>query len=235
MINRVAALFAAETRIVFVDADLFLESPSEWWQIISEPDPFRTIYAHSLGLRKERTLHVGEPVYQAMKTVLFTLSPAIHNAVNTQMANTDHQAAKALAREFPAATLVLGPFADTQVIASLRAQALGYQVIDVETKVSACHVGGFSHLSASKLREGQSSLSTDRWLQRLRLHQRVCEEITRRGWGQWLDHRNLKSAAAMRQAIERDAVLSAKWTSLKRSKDEKIFDSLRFTSAERAV
>ncbi|MFQ3578324.1 MAG: hypothetical protein SNJ52_04870, partial [Verrucomicrobiia bacterium] len=97
-----------------------------------------------------------------------------------------------------------------------------------EPVVSACHVGGFSHLCVKKLRAGQSSLSIDRWLQRLRLHQRVCETILQRGWGKWLDERNMKAAAKMRHAIETDRSLSAKWATLKRSKDETVFDSLSF-------
>ncbi len=226
MINRISELFSHEWRIAFVDADLFL-GEGEWWECATAAHS-PSVYSHSLGLRSTRRLVMpGElDTFAAIKTVLFTLAPKIHNALNTQIQNKDEKAAAQLLAEFPGATLQNGPFVDTMVVSSLRAQAFGGRVMDMSARVSAAHIGGFSHIDIKKLASGKSSASPDNWLRRLRLFHAVAEVIRNKGWGKFLAEENLRAAEQMLSVIRNETMLDGKYRNLKPSGDEIAFQRL---------
>ena len=225
MINRIAHLFQSESRIAFVDADLFLVD-SSWWQVLQADEGSGRLYAHTHGLRKERRFILPGAEFTAMKTVLFSLDPGLHCAINTQVLNSDKKAAAKLVRDFPGSRLEAGLFVDTQVVASLRAQALGYAIEDVSAQVAACHVGGFSHINPDKLRGGSSTVAQASWLKRLRLFEAVIAHLRERGWDRFLDTAHIKTAARMRTIIDEDEQLREQFASLAPSTDELAFAGL---------
>ncbi len=226
MLNRTCEIMAHEEVIAIVDADLFV-ADGRWFQILEyarNPE----IFGLSWGLRASRTLVLNNrsTPMQAMKTCLFTLRPRLFKGLNTQASNADRRVAAQLLREFPGAQLNLGEGMDTLVGASLRAQALGWKVIDIEPKIGASHIGGFSHMAETKLRAGGSGVGVDRWLQRLRLMRRVLETFSWLGWSQRVDSALTQRVERIEALVQADASLRERFASLKANSDERQFPTV---------
>ncbi len=223
MINRACEVMAHEDVIAIVDADLFL-ADGRWFHVLEyAQDP--EVFGLSWGLRASRTLALNNrsTPMQAMKTCLFTLRPQLFTSINTQTSNADPRIARQLLREFPGAHLNLGEGMDTLVGASLRAQALGWKVIDIEPEIGASHVGGFSHMDEGKLRSGGSGVGVDRWLQRLRLMRRVLETFAWLGWSNMVDATLTERVEKMHALVQSDSALRERFSSLKPNADERNF------------
>jgi hypothetical protein len=221
MINRTCEVVAQEEVIAIVDADLFL-ADGRWFHVLEQAlDP--NVFGLSWGLRASRTLIVreGSIPFQAMKTCLFTLRPRLFSSLNTQKSNADRCVAQSLLREFPGAQLALGEGMDTLVGASLRAQALGWKVVDIEQEIGASHIGGFSHMDLGKLRSGGSGVGVDRWLQRLRLMRRVLETFSWLGWSNMVDASLRERVEKMHALVQSTPELRERFGSLKPNADER--------------
>lgn len=184
MINDVAKAFRAEQHIAFIDADLFIDGRG-WWDccpsLLADD-----VYSLTVGLRDTR--RACNCV--AIKTNLFTVNTAVHLALNAQRFNKDGRALQYLKREFPNLNIDVGRGLDTMVVGSLQAQLHGNRVIDVEDRISVCHVGGFSHIKAGKFfGKGVQTANEmiDAWICRLRLVTRVMNVFRERGWEAFID------------------------------------------------
>jgi hypothetical protein len=207
MINDVAREFAAERHLAFIDADLFLVDDAWWRQCASHLAD--DVYALSVGLRNNSAMQLGERCFSPIRTNLFTLNPALHNALNQQRCNKDERVARLLREEFPQSRLELGNM-DTMMGGSLRAQARGYRVIDVGSQVPHCHIGGFSHLQAGKFRDyanPERLRSITGLLAQARLLKRVLQYFDRRGWGERVDAAYRENVARMDAFINGEAAL----------------------------
>ncbi len=226
MINAICGQYVFEPAIAFADADLFL-TDARWFEHLKLFAKNQPPFALTWGLRTDRILSPGDgTAFMAMKTNLFALRPDLHNAFNLQRSNTDRRAVESLRREFPAATIQLGVGLDTMVAVSLRAQAHGYRLVDVEKSIGACHIGGFSHLDPRKLRGGGSGVPTERWLRRLRLMESVLQLFDALGWGERVDPALASRCSAMRALVKTDRILSEQIETLKPNADERAFGAV---------
>ena len=202
MINDVVREFSSEPHLAFIDADLFVVDGS-WWQQCQK-NLADDVYAVTVGLRKNSTVTLGSKVHTAIRTNLFTLNTAAHNKLNQQRYNKDGRAADLIKTECPDANIKLGNM-DTMIGGSLRAQVHGYKVLDVMESVPHCHIGGFSHLKASKFKdhENPERLESIRGLlAQARLLARVLEYFEQRGWGNWVDRVYREDVARMKAFID---------------------------------
>lgn len=184
MVSDVIQAFRGEAHVAFIDADLFLTGDT--WFRLCQQQLNAGLYALSAGLRENRTMTLGERAFHPIKTNLFTVNTAAHLQLNQQRFSKDQRAAALLQTEFPQARLQV-PNMDSMVTASLRAQAHGLQVRDVDDEVNYCHVGGFSHLRMNKFFgfEAEENRATiDAWLARLRLMRQVLQHFDQRGWSE---------------------------------------------------
>lgn len=187
MVNDVVGNFSSEEHIAFLDADLFLVD-SSWWDIcqteLQGGADSGDIYSLSVGLRKNHAISLDQKKFSSIRTNLFTLNTRLHKELNQQRYSKDERAGRRLSQEFPSAELTLGTM-DSMVCGSLRAQAHGYRVIDVENYVPHCHIGGFSHLKASKFANYQSEARRPfiaGLLGQARFLPRVIQYFDERGW-----------------------------------------------------
>lgn len=182
MVSDVVRVFQGEPHVALIDADLFMTDRA--WFDLCRRELDAKVFSLSAGLRQNRLMRLGEQSFHPIKTNLFTVNTAAHLRLNQQRFSKDQRAAELLQAEFPELELHL-PNMDSMVTVSLRAQAYGLQVRDVDALVGYCHVGGFSHLRMNKFYgfEAEENRATiDAWLARLRLMQDVLRYFDARGW-----------------------------------------------------
>lgn len=226
MINDVVRLFRREPHLAFVDADLFVAGEA-WWRLC-QTELNDGVYALSAGIRNNRHLDVDGRRLFPIKTNLFTLNTAAHLALNEQRFNKDARALTRLAREFPAATLA-APNVDTLIAGSLRAQARGLAVIDVDDRVDYCHVGGFSHLRINKFQgfdAPENRPVIEAWLVRLRLLGRVLDLFLARGWAPFIDAGYRRNVEEARAFVAAQPLLRQWIEALPPTRHEGVFDRL---------
>jgi hypothetical protein len=187
MINDVVELFQAERHLAFVDADLFLVDDSWWSAGLSQLAD--DVYAVTVGLRRWATMTLDGCRHCAQTTNLFTLNTAAHRAMERQQCNKDRKAMRRLRRDYPQAEFSVERV-DSLVVSSLRAQAQGLKVHDVEDRVTHCHVGGFSHLGFHKFHSFEAPERRpviESLLGRFRLLSAVLDYFDGRGWGRFVE------------------------------------------------
>jgi len=226
MINDVVRQFRQEKHLAFVDADLFVAGDA-WWRLC-QAELNDGVYALSAGIRSNRHLDVDGRRLFPIKTNLFTLNTAAHLALNEQRFNKDERALTRLAQEFPAATLA-APNVDTLIAGSLRAQARGLAVIDVDDRVDYCHVGGFSHLRINKFKgfdapENWPTILA--WLSRLRLLTRVLDHFLARGWDAFIDGEYRRNVEEARAFVAATPLLQGMMEKLEPTRHEQVFTRL---------
>ena len=176
-------------------------------------------------MRKDRFAVRGDRRYVANHTKLFALRPALHRRVCDQRHNKDKRAIAVLRRDFPDAEIRLEKSLDCMVAPSLKAQLLGYRLFDAAGSIQTAHVGGFSHIRASKF-ESKDAKRTEMWVRRLRLNHRVRGTFRELGWGEFLDPAYEERLAALEAYVESQPNLRALSTSLGPSLDEVHFERL---------
>ncbi len=218
MVNRVASVFAMDPALAIVDADFFL-ADTHWWEIAQQAaDP--SICAISYNIRPSRTLTVRGTSYHPHNTILFTLRPSLHQALNTQMDSQSRGWIKGLAAEFPGALLDLQENVDSMLQVSLRAQALGYKMVDLGAQLGGCHIGGFSHFKPDKFSAKTPDRRRVEWIQRLRLLRLVVAYMDQLGWTAQIDPAHRQKMREASDLIAQDPVLSGWMTSTPPSPDE---------------
>ncbi|MGB0127718.1 MAG: hypothetical protein WBP72_08775 [Rhodocyclaceae bacterium] len=226
MINDVVRQFRQEAHLAFIDADLFIDGRA-WWDVGREtlaPD----VYSISAGIRGNRHLDIDGRTFFPIKTNLFTLNTGLHLSLNEQRFNKDARALRRLGREFPAAALV-APNVDTLIAGSLRAQAHGLRVIDVDDRVDYCHVGGFSHLRINKFHgfdAPQNRATIEAWISRLRLLSRVLDLFLTRGWERFIDRDYRKNIAEARTFVAATPLLQELTETVEPTRHERVFERL---------
>lgn len=226
MINDVVRRFASESHLAFIDADLFI-GDDEWWNLCRArlaPD----VYALTAGLRQNRHMVLNGETYFPIKTNLFTLNTSAHLALNTQGFNKDARALALLKDEFPDADLV-APNIDTLIAGSLRAQAHGLSVVNVDDDVSYCHVGGFSHLGVNKFNgfdSPENRRTVESWLGRLRVMTKVLDHFLAIGWERFVDPDYRLNIERARQFVEQTPLLRQTMHELTPTRHERVFDQL---------
>ncbi len=226
MVNDVCREFQAEPHIAYIDADLFVVDGS-WWQQCSA-HLSEQVYALSVGLRQNSTLTLAGQCHTAIRTNLFTLNTGVHLELNQQRFSKDQRAAAQLQAEYPQARLELGNM-DSMIGGSLRAQAHGYQVLDVGALVPHCHIGGFSHLSAGKFkdyRNPERRQSITGLLAQARLLARVLDYFDRRGWAPRVDRAYRDKVAQMNAFIAGEAALAQMQAELPPAPREIVFEQV---------
>lgn len=224
MINDVVRRFRQEKHLAFIDADLFVQD-DRWWQQCRQ-HLGDDVYALTAGLRPKSTLVLGEQPCVAMKTNLFTLNTQVHLELNEQRFNKDQRALDNLRREFPKARIEVNAV-DTQICASLRAQAHGYKVLDVE--VPHCHIGGFSHLKAGKFKDYQNperQTSIRGLLGQARFLPKVIAYFDRRGWGRFVEAGYRQDIGQMLAYIDSITPLRETMQTLPLTPREAMFDTI---------
>lgn len=207
MINDVVREFRAELHLAFLDADLYL-ADGGWWKQMRERLA-DDVYALTVGVRPKSVITVSGRTFVAMRTNLFTLNTRLHAEINEQRCNKDERALVRLQREFPEGELAVNAI-DTQIAASLKAQARGHSVLDVADHVRCCHIGGFSHLKAGKFKDYQDPArlpSIRGLLGQARLLARVIDYFDGRGWARFVEPAFRRDVAAMLRYIESIEVL----------------------------
>lgn len=226
MINDVVRRFQSESHLAFVDADLFI-SGGEWWDLCRNnlsPD----LYALTAGVRKNRQFVLNEVTYFPIKTNLFTLNTAAHLNINCQRFNKDIRALNRLKMEYPSADL-MAPSIDTLIAGSLRAQAHGLKVIDVDDQIVYCHVGGFSHLGINKFNgfdSPENRKTIEAWLGRLRVMTKVLDHFLAVGWDRFVDKSYRTNIDQARLFVDRTPLLRQTMNELMPSRHEQAFDQL---------
>jgi hypothetical protein len=224
MVNRIVNDFAWEPLICFVDADFFLADDS-WWQMSLDFQK-DSLFAISHGLRANRQMVFGSQVYSAMKTQFFVLWPAEFLSVNSQGFTRDEDSLESLASEFPQAQLRMDKGIDSMVVGSLRAQALGWKVRDIEPGMNACHVGGFSHIKPEKFNSQKLEIR-ERWARRVRLMESVYAFMEELGWADFFDPGNMKQLRETRAHVARHEVLEQMIRTLAPTRNELAFEDVR--------
>lgn len=226
MINDIVREFRDEPHLAFIDADLFLVDDA-WWNALSG-QLADDLYALTVGLRKNSTLTLGSSTFSAIRTNLFSLNTRLHSQLNEQRFNKDGRAAAHLRTEFPNGHLELGNI-DTMIGGSLRAQAHGFRVIDVQEQVRHCHIGGFSHLKASKFKDFSNPArlqSIQGLLSQARFLPKVIDYFDHRGWSRLVDAPYRHDVAAMLQYIDSIPELRTLKEALPISAREQIFEEV---------
>jgi hypothetical protein len=197
MINDTCHRHAYEPWLAFVDADNYLLDDT-WFRFISSAD-LSGVFCVTQGVRTDRCAAVGECVYYACKTYLLALPPLAHERLCDQRHNKDTEGLERLRLGFPHARITLNKDMDTMVQPSLKAQLLGLRMIDIEGKVPAAHVGGFSHIDTKKFDQaGRNSM----WITRLRLNNRVLRTFLDLGWAAHIDPDYAERLANMTRLVE---------------------------------
>jgi hypothetical protein len=207
MINDVVREFRSEPHLAFIDADLYLADESWWRQLSAHLSD--ELYALTVGVRPQSTLTIDGRSFVAMRTNLFTVNTRLHIDLNQQRYSKDERALRLLRREFPNAILDVNAM-DSQIGASLRAQAHGFSIRNVADDVPCCHIGGFSHLKAGKFKdyENPARLPSIRGLLgQARFLPRVIDYFDGRGWSRFVEPSFRRDVAAMLKYIESIEVL----------------------------
>ena len=226
MINDVVREFSSEPHLAFVDADLFVVDDS-WWQQCQK-HLANDVYAMTVGLRKNSTVTLGSKVHTAIRTNLFTLNAAVHRELNQQRYSKDGRATELLKAEFTEALLEVGNI-DSMIGGSLRAQVHGYKVLDVMESVPHCHIGGFSHLKASKFKDHDNPerLESIRGLlAQARLLARVLEYFDQRGWENWVDRVYREDVARMKAFVNSQETLRQMQSEMPPASREIVFEQV---------
>jgi hypothetical protein len=226
MVNDVVARFQGEKHLAFIDADLFVQD-DRWWQQCRQ-HLADDVYALTVGLRPKSTLTLGEQHYVAMKTNLFTLNTQAHLELNRQRYTKDNRAMELLRREFPKGQLNVNAV-DSLIGGSLRAQAHGYKVLDVEAEVPHCHIGGFSHLKAGKFKDYQNPERKDSvrgLLGQARFLPKVIAYFDHRGWGSYVEAGYRRDVGQMLAYIDSIAPLREMMLSLPMTPRETMFETI---------
>lgn len=226
MVNDVVDRFRQEKHLAFIDADLFVQDDS-WWRQCRQ-HLADDVYALTTGLRPKSTLVLGEQHCVAMKTNLFTLNTRVHRELNEQRFNKDQRALDRLRHEFPGARIAVNAV-DTQICASLRAQAHGYRVLDVDAEVPHCHIGGFSHLKAGKFKDYQNperQSSIRGLLGQARFLPKVIAYFDRRGWGPFVEAGYRRDVGQMLAYIDSIGPLREMLQALPLTPREAMFDTI---------
>lgn len=233
MISDVVRLFGAESHVAFIDADLFLHGDS-WFDVLQHALGDK-VYSVSAGLRDTRELMMNGRRFTAIKTNLFTVNTAAHQALNQQRSSKDGRAVRLLAREYPEAALNVHAV-DSMVVGSLRAQAHGLKVLDVDDRVEYCHVGGFSHLRVNKFdgyEAPQNQEVIDSWLARLRLMAKVLDLFDRRGWATRVESTYRQNIAGALAFVGQTPYLAQRFQNAPQTCHEAIYEKV-FEGAVRA-
>lgn len=226
MISDVVRLFNAESHVAFIDADLFLYGTS-WFDILKQ-SLGDDVYSISAGLRATREMTLDGRRFTAIKTNLFTVNTRAHQSLNQQRSSKDGLAVRRLAQEFPEAALAV-PAVDSMVVGSLRAQAHGLQVVDVDDCVDYCHVGGFSHLRVNKFNGYEAPENReliDSWLARLRLMAKVLALFDRRGWASRVESTYRQNIAGALAFVEATPYLASRFQSAAPTRHEAIYEKV---------
>jgi hypothetical protein len=226
MINDVVREFRSEPHLAFVDADLFLAGQAWWRDCLSRLDG--ELFALTAGLRKNRCLTIDGRSFFPIKTNLFTLNTAAHNELNRQRFNKDAHALELLGNEYRHASLV-APNVDTMIAVSLRAQAHGLKVIDIDGCIDYCHVGGFSHLSTNKFlgfEAPENRPLIEAWLVRLRLLTRVLNHFLAQGWGGFVDQDYRGKIEQAQAFVAANAFLDGLLRTVATNRHEQVFEQL---------
>jgi hypothetical protein len=118
---------------------------------------------------------------------------------------------------------------DTQIAASLKAQAFGHSVLDVADLVRSCHIGGFSHLKAGKFKDYNDPArlpSIQGLLGQARFLPRVIDYFDRRGWGPFVDGDFRRDVVAMLQYIQSIDFLRKTMESQSLTPREQVFEEI---------
>ena len=223
MVSDVVRVFSNEKHLGFIDADLFLSGAS-WFDLCSTRLT-DDLYGLCGGFRQS-SMVLNEQKFYGMTTSLFTVNTSAHLALNQQRFSKDMRPIEMLREEFPAATIAIKPAMDSMIGGSLRAQAHGMRVEDIDLEVEYCHVGGFSHLRANKFSDQGSEYSVDTWLARFHVMVRVLALFDARGWGQYVEtsyRHNIDTAMAR---IQGDVDLRRRFESAAPSRDALVFNKL---------
>ena len=226
MINDVVKAFQAEPHIAFVDADLFLVDDG-WWNA-HLPLLNDKLFSVSLGKRGYAKGLRGGEEFSAGKTQLFTVNTRIYQAINRQRFTKDRAAIAGLKRDFPDVDWQISR-PDSQVECSLRAQAMGYPVVDVYDRVTHCHVGGFSHLSYNKFHDHENPerlQAISSWTASARLLKRTLDYFDRRGWGRFVDAAFRRNMEQTRGFIAEHPLLQELSVTVPPTSHEVVFDTL---------
>jgi len=226
MINDVVREFCNEPHLAFIDADLFLDGQAWWRDCLIHLD--EQTFALSAGLRKNRCMTLDGKSFFPIKTNLFTLNSALHRQLNQQRFNKDAQALTRLRNEYPHASLV-APNIDTMIAASLRAQAHGFRVVDIDDRLAYCHVGGFSHLSTNKFYgfdAPENRPTIEAWLVRLHLLSRVLEHFLVQGWEEFIDKDYRDKIKKAQAFVASNPFLDGLMRTLASNRHEQVFEQL---------
>lgn len=210
MVNDVVSHFSNEPHVAFIDADLFLVDEGWWNSTAGQLD--NDVYSITVGLRQWASMSLRGGHFSATTTNLFTINTAAHRAMRLQQCSKDRLALRKLRQDFPEARFVIER-PDSQVINSLRAQALGLVVKNVGQSVPHCHVGGFSHLGLHKFHSHEAPErrpTVDSLLGRFRLLSSVLDYFDSRGWGNFVDA-GYRQNVARTWTFLRERPLLVKW------------------------
>lgn len=202
MINDIVEEFSDEPHLVFLDADFFLLDRA-WFDLLSA-HLGESVYSVSVGTRSFARFKLGEVEHQAIKTQLFSVNTSLHRRLNLQRSSQDQSAFDSLEKEFPDIHFVIER-PDSMISASLRAQALGYRVVNVLDQVAHCHVGGFSHLAYNKFHDydkPERRVIIVDLVGRARLLSAVLRFFDGCGWGRFVDEKYRANEARMRSFIQ---------------------------------
>jgi hypothetical protein len=226
MINDLVREFSNEPHLAFVDADLFVSGQAWWNDCLSRLGD--DVFALSAGLRENRCMSIDGRSFFPIKTNLFTLNTAAHGELNQQRFSKDARALALLRKEYPRSSLV-APNIDSMIAVSLRAQARGLQVIDIDERIDYCHVGGFSHLSTNKFlgfEAPENRPVIEAWLVRLRLLTRVLNHFLAQGWGIFVD-RDYRGKIEQAQAfVAANPFLDGLMRTVATNRHEQVFEQL---------
>lgn len=223
MINDIVGDFSTEPHIAFIDADLFMVG-SGWFDAVRS-SLRETVFSLTVGQRPFARFTKAGREYQAIRTQLFTVNTNLYRRLNTQRCNKDRRAILALQEEFPSLGFSIER-PDTMITPSLRAQALGHSVIDVQKTVECCHVGGFSHLGSNKFHNferPERRITISGLLGQARLLSMVLEFFDKQGWGKFVDPDYRINEQRLRSFIETHAPLRNMSDELPPTTHEQVF------------
>lgn len=223
MVNDVVRQFSNEPHVAFIDADLFLVDDA-WWNVGLRALA-ADVYSVTVGLRPWAAMTLHERHHVATTTNLFTVNTAAHLGMRLQTCSKDRRALRQLKADYAAASFAIER-PDSQVVNSLRAQARGLRVMDVDAQVPHCHVGGFSHLGLHKFYDFASAERRpviDSLLGRFRLLSAVLDYFDARGWATRVD-RGYRNNVTRTWAFLQERPLLLEWLeALPTTSHEQIF------------
>ena len=232
MVNDVVHHFSSEKHVGFIDADLFIED-GNWWDLCRN-SLAGEIFSLTAGVRENRSLSIEGRQYFPIKTNLFTLNTEAHLALNLQRYSKDERALTSLQEEFPGAILS-APGIDSMIAGSLRAQAHGLKVTNIDDRISYCHVGGFSHLGINKFNgfdAPENRQTVEAWLGRLRVMTKVLDHFLAVGWERFVDLNYRTNIEQARRFVGETPFLRDTIRQLTPTRHELAFDRLFSLSGE---